>query len=60
MIHLVLKLVEHCGGESEQADTGCYVNDEQHNTSSQSSSYMHIHLLLTGGFESAFVYWFTC
>ena len=26
---------------------------------SQSSSYMHIHLLFTGGFESVFACWFT-
>ena len=48
-----------CGGEHDQADTGYYVTDEWCNTSSQSSSYMHIYLPFTGGFESVFACWFT-
>ena len=36
-----------------------YVTDERHSIPSQSSSYMHIHLPFTGGFESIFACWFT-
>ena len=46
-----INILEHYSGEVEQADTGYHVTDEWCNTSSQLSSYMHIHLPFTGGFK---------
>ena len=45
---------EHCGGEPEQADTGTVLY-YRCNTSSQASSYMHIHSPFTGGFKGPFL-----
>ena len=53
-IILITRKCRTLWGKPEKADTGYYVTDEWCNTSSQSSSYMHIRLPFTGGFKSVF------